>query len=115
MSTDSTTKIRQLNDQFRTAPAFFAAAYGRVMITSGIAALDPTDQLVIMDKVRTFDAFSGANDPYGEHDFGSFEHARLKVFWKIDYYDRTLSWGSEDPSDPTKTCRVLTVMLSEEY
>lgn len=115
MSTDTTAKIRQLNDQFRKAPAFFAAAYGRVMITSGIAALDPTDQIAIMDKVRSFETFSEANDPHGEHDFGSFDHSGLKVFWKIDTYDRTLTWGSEDPSDPAKTCRVLTVMLAEEY
>jgi hypothetical protein len=30
------------------------------------------------------------NDPYGEHDFGSFELAGEKFFWKIDYYDFAL-------------------------
>jgi len=42
------------------------------------------------------------NDPHGEHDFGSFELAGNKFFWKIDYYDRRLKWGSEDPADPEK-------------
>jgi hypothetical protein len=51
----------------------------------------------------------------GEHDFGSFEVGHRKLFWKIDYYDPTLAFGSDDPSDPAKTARVLTIMLAEEY
>jgi len=38
-----------------------------------------------------------------------------RILLKIDYYDPTLSWLSEDPADPAKTRRVLTVMLSHEY
>lgn len=49
------------------------------------------------------------------HDFGSFKHGENTVFWKIDYYDKHLVYGSEDPSDPAKTTRVLTIMLREEY
>jgi hypothetical protein len=29
-----------------------------------------------------------------------------KIFFKIDYYDKNLEWGSEYPSDPEKTTRV---------
>jgi Protein of unknown function (DUF3768) len=55
------------------------------------------------------------NDPHGEHDFGSFEYSGQTIFWKIDYYDMRLKWGSPDPADPAVTRRVLTILLAEEY
>ena len=87
----------------------------RVVQTPGIAALSPSDQSAIREKVETFNAFTPDNDPHGERDFGAFEHDSKRVFWKIDYYDTTLSKGSEDPADTKQTVRVLTVMLASEY
>jgi hypothetical protein len=55
------------------------------------------------------------NDPHGEHDFGSFEVAGRKFFFKIDYFDAAMEFGSEDPADSAKTTRVPTIMLAEEY
>ena len=68
-----------------------------------------------VSEVIAFDDFNADNDPHSEHDFGSFELEGEKLFWKIDYYDLAGEFGSEDPTDPKKTLRVLTVMLAEEY
>jgi hypothetical protein len=113
---DTTTKIAELNDLCRTA----MGVAGRVFKTQGISALPPEEQSAIFEKVETFDAFTPDNDPHREHDFGSVEHQGHKIFWKIDYYDRTTfgtgrDMGSEDPSDPRQTVRVLTIMLASEY
>jgi hypothetical protein len=35
--------------------------------------------------------------------------------FKIDYYDKSLEFGSPDPADPTVTERIITIMLAEEY
>ena len=63
----------------------------------------------------SFDRFDEENDPYGEHDFGALELEGERLFYKIDYYDQSLSAHSPDPSDETVTKRVLTIMLAEEY
>jgi hypothetical protein len=88
---------------------------GRVVQTQGICALTSVAQAAIREKVERFEAFTPNNDGYHEHDFGSFEHAGERIFWKIDYYDCTLTKGSENPSDPSQTVRVLTIMLASEY
>ena len=111
MRMDSTVKIRELNDAFRTA----FAGQGRIFVTAGIAALSPDEQVEIMRRVHGFIVFAPDNDPYAEHDFGSFDYAGKTIFWKIDCYDRDLNFGSPDPADANVTTRVLTVMLAEEY
>lgn len=69
----------------------------------------------ILSCVREFNDFSPDNDPYGEHDFGSFDYKGNKIFWKIDYYDKNLRFCSDDPANETKTARVITIMLADEY
>jgi hypothetical protein len=60
-------------------------------------------------------AFGRERHPYEEHDFGSFEADGATIFFKIDYYDSTLTVHSPDPSEPAVTKRVITIMLAEEY
>jgi hypothetical protein len=51
----------------------------------------------------------------GEHDFGNFEVGAVTYFFKVDYYAPDMEGGSEDPADPEKTTRVLTIMRADEY
>ena len=103
----SAEKIRTLNDAFRTT-----MTGGRVMMTAGIAALPDDIRGKVLNLVRTFDAFTAENDPHGEHDFGNFESAGRKFFWKIDLYEEP---GVKGADDEPMTTRVLTIMLAEEW
>lgn len=108
---DNTDMIRAHNDAFR---ATFAG--GRVYATRGVTGLGEEIAERVLRSVKTFDAFSEDNDPHGKHDFGAFDDADAgKVFWKIDYYDKSMKSRSPDPVDPLVTHRVLTIMLADEY
>lgn len=106
--------IAALNDRLRTT---LSPAYGRVFQTSGVADLPPETLGRVLAAVRAFSAFTPGNDPYGEHDFGSVEVDSIKVFWKIDCYQKGTDflYGAETPEDAATTDRVLTIMLAEEY
>jgi hypothetical protein len=108
--TNKTERIRVLNDTLRTK-----RIGGRIMLTSGVAALPDQARQQAVCAVRDFDAFTPNDDPLGEHDFASLAVAGERVLFKIDYYDRDLTYGSPDPADPQQTTRVLTIMLASEY
>jgi hypothetical protein len=110
MSAEKRDAIRELNDAFRTT-----MTGGRVMMTAGVDALPSDVKAAVIRQVATFSDFTPDNDPHQEHDFGSFTLAGRKFFWKIDAYDKAMQFGSEDPADPAKTTRVLTIMLASEY
>src|SRR3954453_23390341 len=121
---ETAARIAALNDLLRKG-----GFGGTSCFTSGVRKRGQFFVIDALRAVREFADFSPDNDPYGEHDFGSvlvpeklaapvpaaFAGRLCKVFWKIDYYAPGLKHGSEDPSDPAKTARVLTIMLAEEY
>ncbi|MFE0233335.1 DUF3768 domain-containing protein [Brucella anthropi] len=88
---------------------------GRIMMTQGIAALQQSEIHDIVQAARSFDSFTKENDPHAEHDFGFIQIGPHSVFWKIDYYDESLSMHSPDATDPNITVRVMTIMLADEY
>ena len=107
---DTATRIRDINDRFRRT--FLG---GKVVMTRGVANIDPTRIAVLLNRVRRFDVFMADNDPRREHDFGAFDDGGERFIWKIDYYDREMEFASPDPANPDVTMRVLTLMLADEY
>ena len=105
---DLTARIRELNDAFRTT----FAGDGRVYVTAGIAAMSPEQQVEVMRRVHGFVAFTPDNDPYGEHDFGSFDLCGRRFFWKVDLYEEP---GVKSKNGEPVVNRVLTIMLGGEY
>jgi Protein of unknown function (DUF3768) len=103
-------RIRELNDNLRQD-----LTTGVAVMTPGIAALGQEAVSRIVKTIQVFDDFCHANDPHEEHDFGCFDADGHTIFFKIDYYDKSLSMHSPDASDPAVTERVITIMLAQEY
>lgn len=112
-------RVAEQNDRFRTTLGTDPAVPGRILVTCGVDALSLIAKAQIVPAVQTFSEFTEDNDPFGLHDFGTFEvesegHA-VKLYWKIDLYDVAYEFGSEVPDDPARTRRVLTILLPEEW
>src|SRR5258708_4836228 len=105
-----TGRIRALNDELRQH-----LIGGLAVITPGVAALGQEAVERIVKTIAVFDDFCHENDPYEEHDFGSFDVDGHTMMFKIDYLDQSMSMHSPDPADPSVTQRVITIMLAEEY
>lgn len=105
IANETSARIAELNDEHRRNMT-------GCTVTRGITSLTPIVNDIFV-RVREFKDFTEDNDPYGEHDFGSFEIFGNRIFWKIDYYNKELS-GWCDPLCPDCN-RVLTIMLAEEY
>lgn len=116
---EETLLIQKQNDEFRKnimIPVFgIPEIQGQHVISFGIQEFGAEAQIILTALVRNYDDFSEENDPHGEHDFGVITYEGNKIFWKIDYYDMNYNMGSENPSDPTQTRRVLTIFLADEY
>lgn len=98
-------KVADLNDRFRQS--MMGCNVSRGIINMNYRMHD------LFSKVRSYSDFNENNDPYHEHDFGSLEIEGVKVFWKIDYYNESLT-SYEDPLS-SRCRRVMTIMKAEEY
>src|SRR5438094_504957 len=105
-----TLKIRALDNHARIT--FTGAS---IMLTSAVAELDPELKAKVLEAVRTINEFDEDNDPHNEADMAFFEVDGEKYFFKFDYYDPTMKYGSDDPSNPAVTRRVLTIGLASDY
>jgi hypothetical protein len=66
--TIKTEAIRTLNDELRQNLTTSTA-----LLMAGVAALGTEAVARIVKTIAVYDDFCHANDPYEEHDFGSFE------------------------------------------
>lgn len=105
--------IAELNDNLRKH--MWSPGHNKVVLTRGVCVLPLTEQMLLLKKIQDFDGFNAANDPYKQHDFGKVEHKGTDYFFKIDYYDTSMEYASDDPGNPDITRRVLTIMRSDEY
>jgi len=110
MEAVATTRIRDLNDAFRTS---FSG--GRVVMTIEVQALSFADREELVRRVRTYDTWTKDNDPFGQHDAGEIEFKEFTWLWRIDCYDAECKTGSEDWANPDVTTRVLTLMNASEW
>ena len=108
--TNKAQQIRALKDDLRQH-----LIGGGAVITPGIAALGREAVDRIVKAIAGYDGFCHGNDPYREHDFGSFEAEGKTIFFKIDYYDKALAAHSPDPANSSVSERVITIMLAQEY
>ena len=104
-------RIARLNDELRTK-----GRGGQIVVTRGVHELTGADVSSLLKALAAFSDFDADSDPHGERDFGVFDFQGRELMWKVDYYaDPEYRLGSNDPSDPEITRRVLTVLLAEEY
>ena len=88
---------------------------GTVLLTAGVDTLPSDLQAMVVRRVATFSDFNEDNDPRGKHAFGSFILAGRKFFSSSIATIRTWSSDRKIQADPSKTTRVLTIILAEEY
>jgi hypothetical protein len=84
--TTKTKAIRALNDELRQN-----FTTGTAVMTAGVAALGAETVARVVKTIGVYDDFFHANDP--------------TIFFKIDYYDKSRTYHSPDPSDPSVTER----------
>jgi hypothetical protein len=103
-------RIRTMNDNFRTT---FVG--GLTVFSQAVAELPLDLKARAILAVQAFDAFDADNDPYHQHDFGSFQIAGETYLFKIDHYNLIGGLGgSRRPTSHHARIRILTVTTATE-
>lgn len=113
---EKTAKIRKLNDDLRK---FGPGPWNKLFLTHMMSQTPMPLRLKVFSAVQSFNDFNEDNDPYGEHDCAIMDVKDAdgtvhRIFFKIDYYDTDLRYGSEAPWNERMCRRVLTIGFAEE-
>ena len=102
-------QIARLNDSLRKT-----LEGGTIVITRNVRCLEVYSALKLTTALAEYDSFDADNDPHGERDMGDFALFNTDLYFKIDYYDSDLKFGSNDPADTSITHRVITFMTEAD-
>ena len=108
--TDQLSRIAELNDRCRHG----LDPTARLVITAACVAAFAGDLSAQAELLAAIRGYAFTRDDGPERSRGEFTVRGHAVRFAIDYYDRALGWGSEDPGDPHVTTRVMTIMLPED-
>ena len=113
---DQAEAIARLNDRARLGLDRTSKTVITRSCLDSFCSGNPLSGLIVQaELMRAMRGHKFENDAHGERDFGAFEFRGERVFFKIDYYDLALTYGSEDPADASHTTRVITIMLASDY
>ena len=101
--------IARLNDQLRKS-----GKGGTIVTTRNVRSLEGFDALELVTALAHYDGFDEDNDPHGERDMGDFILFDTDLYFKIDYFEQDLKFGSDDPADASITHRILTIMTKAD-
>ncbi|MBS4082915.1 MAG: DUF3768 domain-containing protein [Rhizobiales bacterium] len=107
MDSHTLKRIRELNDALRTK-----CQGGRIQFTTEVMELDPQIRGRALSYLALYNKFSDHEDD--EHDSGTFIFSGFSFVWAIGYRRPDDTGISADPSDPTKTTRVLTLHVNAD-
>ena len=115
---ENTRQLQIQNDHFRVTVLTGCTTGGKAFTTRAFSLQPKALRIEVMDSVCNFSNWTTepAELDYEEHDYGSLACQGNNYFFKIDYYsDETCHWASDDPTNPTKTFRILTIGLQADY
>ena len=106
-------QIARLNDRARQGLDRTALVnFTRACLAEFCSDDTPNGLLAQAEMMKAMRQHAFVNDAHGERDFGQMTFRDMPVWFKIDYYDLDLEYGSEDPSDASITRTLARIRLA---
>ena len=103
--------IAKLNDRFRKGDR----SLGEYQLSRQVLALPKNKQKQLFKLIQDFSDFNSENNPDGDRSFGAVMMDGFKYIWKIDCLNLSMTMLSDDPSDASKTTRILLIIRADEF